>query len=55
MQVTKTFTPDQQGDASGGAVDVRLRGIPEEELVMSWSMQASHNTQATGTGLSRPA
>ena len=49
VQVTKTFTPDQQGDASGGAVDVRLRGIPEEELVMSWSMQASHNPQATGT------
>src|SRR5262249_47657930 len=24
IQVTKTFTPDQQGDASGGAVDVRL-------------------------------
>ncbi len=29
IQVSKTFTPDQQGDASGGAVDVRLRGIPD--------------------------
>ena len=30
VQVSKTFTPDQQGDASGGAVDVRLRDIPVE-------------------------
>lgn len=30
IQVSKTFTPDQQGDASGGAVNVRLKSIPEE-------------------------
>lgn len=30
IQVSKTFTPNQQGDASGGAVDVRLNSIPEE-------------------------
>ncbi|MDZ4773407.1 MAG: TonB-dependent receptor [Planctomycetota bacterium] len=30
IQVSKTFTPDQQGDASGGAVNVRLKGIPDE-------------------------
>lgn len=30
LQVTKTFTPDQQGDASGGAVDVRLKGVPDD-------------------------
>jgi outer membrane receptor protein involved in Fe transport len=30
IQVAKTFTPDQQGDASGGAVNVRLRSIPDE-------------------------
>lgn len=29
IQVSKTFTPDQQGDASGGAVDVRLKGVPD--------------------------
>lgn len=29
LQISKTFTPNQQGDASGGAVDVRLKGIPE--------------------------
>jgi hypothetical protein len=30
IQVSKTFTPDQQGDASGGAVNVVLKGIPEQ-------------------------
>lgn len=30
IQVSKTFTPDQQGDASGGAVNVVLKGIPDE-------------------------
>ncbi len=42
IQVTKTFTPDQQGDASGGAVNVVLKGIPEESFIkvsssMSWN------------------
>ena len=32
IQVSKTFTPDQQGDASGGAVNVLLRGIPDENI-----------------------
>jgi TonB-dependent receptor len=48
VQVTKTFTPDQQGDASGGAVDVRLKGVPTEPLFFQWRIQSSHNTQATG-------
>lgn len=30
IQVAKTFTPDQQGDASGGAVNVKLKGVPSE-------------------------
>ncbi|MGE4286311.1 MAG: TonB-dependent receptor [Phycisphaerae bacterium] len=30
VQVSKTFTPDQQGDASGGAVNVVLKGIPQD-------------------------
>lgn len=46
IQVSKTFTPDQQGDASGGAVDVRLRGIPEE-TVLQVRGQVSHNTQVS--------
>ena len=47
IQVTKTFTPDQQGDASGGAVDVRLRGIPEER-VAELKGQIGINTQVFG-------
>ncbi|MCC6670945.1 MAG: TonB-dependent receptor [Planctomycetes bacterium] len=48
IQVSKTFTPDQQGDASGGAVDVRLKGIPSEPFFVSIKGEASHNTQVTG-------
>jgi outer membrane receptor protein involved in Fe transport len=50
IQVSKTFTPDQQGDASGGAVDVRLRGIPEEDFFFRWRVQGRHNSQVTGRG-----
>lgn len=44
IQVSKTFTPDQQGDASGGAVNVVLRGIPEEFVLQS-KMQLGYNTK----------
>ncbi|MEM7310358.1 MAG: TonB-dependent receptor [Planctomycetota bacterium] len=47
IQVTKTFTPDQQGDASGGAVDVRLKGIPDE-TVAQFNAQFSSNDNVTG-------
>ncbi len=30
IQVSKSFTPDQQGDASGGAVNIDLKDIPDE-------------------------
>ncbi len=50
LRVSKTFTPDQQGDASGGAVDIRLKGIPDEPFFFKWSVQTSHNTQVTGRG-----
>lgn len=33
VQVSKTFTPDQQGDASGGAVNIILKGIPDERIL----------------------
>ena len=36
IQISKTFTPDQQGDASGGAVNVVLKSIPEE-----WTFKVS--------------
>lgn len=46
--VSKTFTPDQQGDASGGAVNVVLRGIPNEKAFFKVSAQAGFNTNARG-------
>lgn len=47
IQVSKTFTPDQQGDASGGAVDVRLKGIPDAD-VFQIKAQIGANSQVTG-------
>lgn len=44
IQVSKTFTPDQQGDASGGAVNVVLKGIPDETIVQ-FKAQGSYNSQ----------
>jgi TonB-dependent receptor len=43
IQVSKTFTPDQQGDASGGAVNVILKGLPEE-TIFSVKGEVSYNT-----------
>ncbi len=48
LQVSKTFTPDQQGNASGGAVNVVLRGVPEEPLFFNWKVGTSYNPQVTG-------
>ena len=48
IQVSKTFTPDQQADASGGAVNLKLKGIPEEDAFFNVKAQASRNTQVTG-------
>ncbi len=47
IQVSKTFTPDQQGDASGGAVDVRLKGVPDESIFQI-KTQLGGNSQVTG-------
>ncbi len=49
IQVSKTFTPDQQGDASGGAVNLRLRGIPAE-TALGFKAQIGANSQASGEG-----
>jgi outer membrane receptor protein involved in Fe transport len=49
IQVSKTFTPDQQGDASGGAVDVRLKGIPDDPWFFRASSQLSFNSQVAGS------
>src|SRR5262249_49229166 len=47
IQVSKTFTPDQQGDASGGAVNVRLRGVPDTPLFQV-KKQLPYNPPGTG-------
>jgi hypothetical protein len=47
IQVKKTFTPDQQGDASGGAVNVVLKGIPEKR-VLGFKGTTEYNTQVRG-------
>jgi outer membrane cobalamin receptor len=44
IQVSKTFTPDQQGDASGGAVNVVLKSVPDE-FIFKVDTQTSYNTQ----------
>jgi outer membrane receptor protein involved in Fe transport len=48
LQVSKTFTPDQQGDASGGAVNLILKSIPKDPLFFRFSSQISGNTQVMG-------
>lgn len=48
LQVAKTFTPDQQGNASGGAVNILLRGVPEEPLFFNWKVGTSYNDQVSG-------
>ncbi|HZL99822.1 MAG TPA: TonB-dependent receptor, partial [Planctomycetota bacterium] len=47
IQVTKTFTPDQQGDASGGAVNLVLKSVPDENLFQV-NTQVSANSQVYG-------
>ena len=47
IQVSKTFLPDQQGDASGGAVDLRTKGVPDETQ-LQLKAQYTYNTQASG-------
>jgi outer membrane receptor for ferrienterochelin and colicin len=47
VQVTKTFTPDQQGDASGGAVNVVTKSIPDRNS-FSIGGGTNFNTQAAG-------
>ncbi|HKL22098.1 MAG TPA: carboxypeptidase regulatory-like domain-containing protein, partial [Tichowtungia sp.] len=48
IQVSKTFTPDQQGDASGGAVNVILKSVPDEP-VLSFKIGGGVNSQVAGS------
>ncbi len=43
---TKTFTPDQRGDFTGGAVNIVTKSFPDRALY-SFSAGMSYNTQAT--------
>ncbi len=47
ITVTKTFTPDQQGDSTGGSVNIKTKAIPDGP-VFSISSAAEYNTEATG-------
>jgi TonB-dependent receptor len=47
VTVTKSFTPDQQGDFTGGGVDIRTRAVPDEPLATT-SFGVEHNSLATG-------
>lgn len=47
IQVSKTFTPDQQGDASGGSIQILPKKIPENE-VLSLKAKVEYNTEITG-------
>ncbi|HZM69112.1 MAG TPA: TonB-dependent receptor [Candidatus Cryosericum sp.] len=47
VTVTKTFTPDLEGDFTGGGIDIQTKSIPEEGL-FSTSFGVEYNSQATG-------
>lgn len=47
VTVTKTFTPDLQGDFSGGGVDIVTKSIPEERIAKI-SVSGEYSTLATG-------
>jgi len=49
IQVSKTFTPDQQGDASGGAVNIVTKSIPDENF-LAFSAGTSINSQRPSSG-----
>jgi TonB-dependent receptor len=47
VTVTKAFTPDLQGDFTGGGVDIKTKSIPEGPL-LSFSVGLEHDSIATG-------
>jgi len=49
IQVTKTFMPDQQGDASGGGINIVTRGVPQKSI-LSASISTEYDSEATGNG-----
>ncbi len=49
VQVTKTFLPDQQGDASGGAVNVVLKSMPDD-AVLTFKVGTKYKTTLPDDG-----
>jgi outer membrane receptor protein involved in Fe transport len=47
MTVTKTFTPDLQGDFTGGGVDIVTKSVPEETTIVT-TAGLEYNSVATG-------
>jgi TonB-dependent receptor len=47
VTVTKTFTPDLQGDFTGGGVDIRTKSIPDGRFLTARA-QVWYDTSATG-------
>jgi TonB-dependent receptor len=47
MTVTKTFTPDMQGDFTGGVVDIETKSVPEKTAI-AVSLGGEYNQNATG-------
>lgn len=54
ITTSKTFTPNQPGDFSGAAVDLRTRSFPAERMIQL-SVSGGYNTQATGRDMLLPA
>ena len=46
VQVTKTFTPDQQGDATGG-INIKTKGVPDKTVLQA-SVSTEYDSNATG-------
>ena len=47
IQVSKSFTPDMQGDSSGGAVNVLLKQIPDQSTFFV-KLEGKYNSQVSG-------
>ncbi len=47
IAVNKTFTPDIPGDATGGSVNIKTKGVPDK-FFTTVSGAVEYNTQATG-------
>jgi outer membrane receptor protein involved in Fe transport len=54
IQVSKNFTPDQQGEASGGAVNIVLKDIPEESFLQVKAQVGGNSQVKDGKFLTYP-